>query len=442
LVKSLTTPEKIRSLQRKLYCKAKAEPAFRFYLLYDKICREDILIHAYRLARANAGAPGVDGMTFARIEEQGLEAWLAGLRAELVLKTYRPDPVRRVMIPKANGGERPLGIPTIRDRVIQTAAKIVIEPIFEADFEDNAYGYRPARGAVDAVKEVHRHLCRGYADVVDADLSKYFDTIPHSELIKSVARRVVDRNVLRLIKMWLRAPIEERDADGTRRMSGGKGNTRGTPQGGVASPLLANIYMNRFLKHWRLTGCGDTFHAHVVSYADDFVILSRGRAAEALAWTKAVMTKLGLTINEAKTSLRNARQERFDFLGYSFGAHLFEANGVWYLGASPSKKSVQRLKTRIGDLLVPSNIDPWPEVRDKLNRSLRGWSNYFGYGSRSKAYRSIDQYNFERVRRFLARRHKVQGRGNRRFTFDVVHRELGVLCLQRLPRAVPSYALR
>lgn len=442
MVKSLTTPEKIRSLQRKLYCKAKAEPAFRFYLLYDKICREDILIHAYRLARANAGAPGVDGMTFARIEEQGLEAWLAGLRAELVLKTYRPDPVRRVMIPKANGGERPLGIPTIRDRVIQTAAKIVIEPIFEADFEDNAYGYRPARGAVDAVKEVHRHLCRGYADVVDADLSKYFDTIPHSELMKSVARRVVDRNVLRLIKMWLRAPIEERDADGTRRMSGGKGNTRGTPQGGVASPLLANIYMNRFLKHWRLTGCGDTFHAHVVSYADDFVILSRGRAAEALAWTKAVMTKLGLTINEAKTSLRNARQERFDFLGYSFGAHLFEANGVWYLGASPSKKSVQRLKTRIGDLLVPSNIDPWPEVRDKLNRSLRGWSNYFGYGSRSKAYRSIDQYNFERVRRFLARRHKVQGRGNRRFTFDVVHRELGVLCLQRLPRAVPSYALR
>jgi hypothetical protein len=199
---SLTTPDKIRSLQRKLYCKTKAEPTFRFYLLYDKICREDILFHAYRLARVNAGAPGVDGMTFAQIEKQGLEAWLAGLRAELVSKTYRPDPVRRVMIPKANGGERPLGIPTIRDRVIQTAAKIVIEPIFEADFEDNAYGYRPARGAVDAVKEVHRHLCRGYAEVVDADLSQYFDTIPHSELMKSVARRVVDRNVLRLIKMW------------------------------------------------------------------------------------------------------------------------------------------------------------------------------------------------------------------------------------------------
>jgi len=373
---SLATPEKIRTLQRKLYRKAKAEPAFRFYVLYDKIYREDILRHAYAVARANAGAAGVDGMSFAQIEALGLEAWLAGLREELISKTYRPDPVRRVMIPKPNGGgERALGIPTIRDRVIQTAAKLVLEPIFEADFEDNAYGYRPVRGAVDAVKEVHRHLCRGYADVVDADLSKYFDTIPHSELMKSVARRVVDRNVLRLIKMWLRAPIEERDADGIRRMIGGKGNTRGTPQGGVASPLLANIYMNRFLKHWRLTGSGEAFYAHVVSYADDFVILSRGHAAEALAWTKAVMTKLGLTINEAKTSLRNARQERFDFLGYSFGAHRFEANGNWYLGASPSKKSVQRLKARIGDLLVPSNIDPWPEVCDKLNRSLRGWSN-------------------------------------------------------------------
>src|SRR5450631_4215738 len=439
---SLTTPDKIRNLQRKLYCKAKAEPTFRFYLLYDKICREDILVHAYRLARVNAGAPGVDGMTFARIEEQGLEAWLAGLRAELVSKTYRPDPVRRVMIPKANGGERPLGIPTIRDRVIQTAAKIVIEPIFEADFEDNAYGYRPARGAVDAVKEVHRHLCRGYADVVDADLSKYFDTIPHSELIKSVARRVVDRNVLCLIKMWLRAPIEERDADGTRRMSGGKRNTCGTPQGGVASPLLANIYMNRFLKHWRLSGCSKAFRAHVVAYADDFVILSRGHAAEALAWTKAVMTKLGLTLNEAKTSLRDARQERFDFLGYSFGPHWFKANGKWYLGASPSKKSVQRLKTRVRELLIPSNNEPWQDVRDTLNRSLRGWSNYFCHGTRRPVFRSIDHYVTERVRAFLARRHKVQGRGNRQFTFDVIHGERGVLGMERLLRRAPLWASR
>ena len=316
---SLETPEKIRSLQRKLYCKAKAEPAFRFYVLYDKICREDILGHAYALARANAGAPGVDGVTFAQIEASGVEAWLAGLREDLVSKTYRPDPVRRVMIPKPGGGERPLGIPTIRDRVVQTAAKIVLEPIFEADFEDSAYGYRPRRSAIDAVKEVHRLLCRGYTDVVDADLSKYFDTIPHAELLKSVARRIVDRHVLWLIKLWLRAPVEERDGDGKRRMSGGKGSTRGTPQGGVASPLLSVIYMNRFLKHWRLTGRGEAFRAHVVSYADDFVILSRGHAAEALTWTKAVMTKLGLTLNEAKTSVKDARRESFDFLGYTLG---------------------------------------------------------------------------------------------------------------------------
>jgi len=432
---SLVTPEKIRTLQRKLYRKAKAEPAFRFYVLYDKICREDILRHAYGLARSNAGAPGVDGVSFAQIEERGLEAWLASLREELALKTYRPDPVRRVMIPKPNGGgERALGIPTIRDRVVQTAAKLVLEPIFEADFEDNAYGYRPARGAVDAVKEVHRHICRGYTDVVDADLSRYFDSIPHDELLKSVARRIVDRHVLRLIKLWLKAPIEEReDSDGTRRMSGGKSNTRGTPQGGVASPLLANIYMNRFLKHWRLTGRGEAFRAHVVSYADDFVILSRGRAAEALAWTKAVMTRLGLTLNEAKTSLKNARQERFDFLGYSFGPHRYKANGKWYLSASPSKKSVQRFKTKVGDLLVPGNNDPWPEVCDTLNSSLSGWSNYFCHGTRRSAFRGVDRYVYERVRDFLARRHKVAGRGTRRFSMEMVYGELGLLRLERLP---------
>ena len=437
---SLTTPDKIRSLQRKLYCKAKAEPAFRFYVLYDKICREDILHHAYRMARANAGAPGVDGVTFAQIEKQGVEGWLAGLREELVSRTYRPDPVRRVMIPKHGGGERPLGIPSIRDRVIQTAAKIVLEPIFEADFEDTAYGYRPARRAVDAVKDVHRHLCRGYTDVVDADLSRYFDSIPHDGLLKSVARRVADGSVLRLIKLWLKAPIEERDGDGKRRIVGGKKNKLGTPQGGVASPLLANIYMNRFLKHWRLRGCGEAFRAHVVAYADDFVILSRGRAVEALAWTKAVMTKLGLTLNESKTSLRDARQERFTFLGYSFGPHRFKVNGKWYLGASPSEKSVQRLKTKVRELLSPGNNEPWLDVRDELNRTLRGWSNYFCHGTRRPAFRAIDHYVTERVRAFLARRHKVHGRGNRKFTFDVIHGERGVLGMERVLRRALLWA--
>jgi RNA-directed DNA polymerase len=326
--------------------------------------------------------------------------------------------------------------------VVQTAAKLVLEPIFEADFEDSAYGYRPARGAIDAVKEVHRLIGRGYTDVVDADLSKYFDTIPHSELMKSVARRIADGAVLRLIKLWLKAPIEERDGDGKRRMSGGKSNACGTPQGGVASPLLANIYMNRFLKYWRLTGRGKAFRSRVVAYADDFVIVSRGCAAEALMWTKTVMTRIGLTLNEEKTSLKNARRERFDFLGYSFGPYCFKGNGRWYLSAGVSKKSVQRLKTKVGNLLTPGNLDPWPDVRDALNAFLFGWARYFSYGTHRAAFRGIDYYVYERVRDFLARRHKVKGRGTRQFSYDVVWGERGVLRLERLPWSLAPRASR
>jgi RNA-directed DNA polymerase len=400
-------------------------------MLYDKIYREDILAHAYALARANQGAPGVDGQTFEQIESTGQERWLAGIRQELRNKTYQPQPVRRVMIPKPGGGERPLGIPTIRDRVVQTAAKIVLEPIFEADLEPSAYGYRPKRSAQDAIRKVHKLICEGYTDVVDADLSKYFDTIPHCELLQCVARRIVDREVLRLIKMWLQAPVEERDENGKRRVTGGKDRHCGTPQGGVASPMLANLYMNRLLKGWRNTKRGEQFDAHIVNYADDFVILSRGKAAEALSWTRQVVTRMGVTLNEAKTSIKQARQESFNFLGYTFGPHRYKKDGRWYLGASPSKKAVARIKEKVGQLLVPSNTGTWVEARNRLNQILRGWSAYFNYGTRAAAYEAVDHYVYESVRHFLRRRHQVPSRGTNRFSIKAVFGELGVLQLSR-----------
>jgi RNA-directed DNA polymerase len=430
---SLTTPSNIRELQRRLYIKAKQEPNYRFYSLYDKIYREDILAHAYELAKANQGAPGIDQQSFAEIESGGRQKWLAGLREELCKRTYQPQPVRRVMIPKANGGERPLGIPTIRDRVAQTAAKLVLEPIFEADLEPNAYGYRPKRSAQDAVREVHRLICEGYTDVVDADLSKYFDNIPHSEMLQSVARRIADGGVLHLLKMWLKAPVEERDEKGNRKLTGGQG--KGTPQGGVASPLLANLYMNRFLKHWRRQGKGEQYRAHIVNYADDFVILSRGKAEEARAWTQAVMTRLGLTLNEQKTCIRNAKQESFDFLGYTFGPRYWWKTGKPYLAASPSKKAIQRLKEGVYEMLRPGENDRWEEVRDRLNAKLRGWQNYFRYGSLNKAYRIVDGYVYQCVRHFLRRRHQdTNSRGTRPFSAQVVYGERGVYRFQRASR--------
>ena len=431
---SLETPSKIQMLQNKLYRKAKDEPDYRFYLLYDKMYREDILLYAYELAKSNQGAAGVDGETFAAIESRGLGKWLAGIRNELRTRTYQPQPVRRVMIPKPGGGERPLGIPTIRDRVVQTAAKLVLEPIFEAEMEPCAYGYRPKRSAQDAIRKVHQLLCAGYTEVVDADLSKYFDTIPHSDLMKSVARRIVDRDVLRLIKAWLKVPVEERDEKGNRRLTGGQKHSCGTPQGGVISPLLANLYMNRFLKFWRITERGKAFRAQLINYADDFVILSCRHAAEARDWTRQAMARLRLTLNEAKTKLREARQESFDFLGYTFGPQHYWKDGHSYLGAAPSKKSVARLKLKVNQVLQAGNKETWTEVRDPLNRILRGWSNYFNYGTRRQAYRAVDHHVAERVRHFLRQRHHGHTRGTHSLADAVVFGSLGVLRLHRVPR--------
>lgn len=425
---SLATPDKIRTLQRKLYAKAKAEPGFRFYRLYDKVYRIDILTHAYALAKANKGASGVDGETFEMIEAAGVWEWLTALAEELRGRTYRPQPVRRVTIPKPGGGERPLGIPTIKDRVVQTAAKLVLEPIFEADLDPEAYGYRPGRSALDAVKRVHGHLRAGYTDVVDADLSKYFDTIPHDELLQCVARRISDSQVLALIKMWLKAPVEEKDGTGRKRLTGGKGSKCGTPQGGVISPLLANIYMNRFLKYWRQNGLGEKLKAHVVVYADDLVILSRGFAREAHEVLRHVMTRIGLAVNETKTKLREATSERFDFLGYAFGPYWDRRTKKRYLGAGPSPKSRKRLKAELHAITTP-NARPWPEVCDQLNNTLRGWQGYFGYGTLKRVYSEVDWYVANRVRHFLRRRHKVRSRGSRQFSTENVFEDRKVFKL-------------
>ncbi|HAM58826.1 MAG TPA: group II intron reverse transcriptase/maturase, partial [Candidatus Rokubacteria bacterium] len=288
---SLATPLKLRRFQEALYTKAKQEPAYRFYLLHDKVYRADILAHAYALAKQNGGAPGVDGVTFEDIEAAGVGLWLAAVQEALRTGTYRAQPVRRVLIPKPGGGERPLGIPGIRDRVVQTAAVLILQPIFEADLEPTAYGYRPGRSALEAVQEVHRALCAGHTEVIEADVSRYLDTVPHCDLMTSLARRISDRKMLRLLKMWLKAPVAERTESGGWRFSGGKRAVRGTPQGGVVSPLLANVYMNRYLKVFRLRGLDRRYGARLVNYADDFVVLCRYGAAEVLAQSRRWFTQ-------------------------------------------------------------------------------------------------------------------------------------------------------
>ena len=438
---SLGIPDKVRDLQIKLYRKAKNEPGYRFYQLYDKVYRTDILLRAYQLAKANDGGPGVDEETFDDIESRGphgVMEWLNGLGKQLHDKTYRPQPVRRKMIQKQGGGERALGIPTIRDRVAQGAVKLIVEPIFEADLEPNAYGYRPKRSAQDAIQKVDELLQQGYTDIVDADLSKYFDTIPHSELMQCVARRIVDKHMLHLIKMWLEVPVEEEDEKGNKRLTGGKDRDCGTPQGGVISPLLANLYMNRMLKGWRRTGRAEQFRARIVNYADDFVILSRGKAKEALEWTREVLARLELKLNEKKTSLRNARRERFDFLGYTFGPHYSGRTGRRYLGYSPSTKSVSQMKRKVAEYLIPGNTRPWEQVRERLNQKLRGWKAYFQLGSAGRAYRALDAYVEERVRHFLRRRHKVSSLGTREFSMRRIYGELGVFRLRGPLGAVGS----
>jgi group II intron reverse transcriptase/maturase len=437
---NLATPKSVQRLQKALHAKAKAEPGFRFYALYDKIYREDILAHAYAQCRSNKGAPGVDGQNFADVEAYGRERWLGELALALREETYRPDPIRRVYIPKANGKLRPLGISTLRDRVCMTAAMLVLEPIFEADLPSEQYAYRPGRSAQQAVGEVGEALFRGHPDVVDADLSDYFGSIPHAELLKSVARRVVDRRVLHLIKQWLECPVEESDKRGRkRRTTVAKDSRCGIPQGSPISPLLANLYMRRFVLGWKQRGLERSLGSRIVTYADDLVILCRrGRAEEALEHMRTIMGQLKLTVNEEKTRICKVPDGEFDFLGFTFGRMYSPRTGQALLGRRPSKKSIKHVVTTIHALTDQART--WQEATElvgRLNRTLRGWANYFQVGSVSTAYRAIDTYTAARLRRWLRKKHKVRRCGYMAYPPEYLYQTLGLVRLSELPRNVP-----
>jgi len=436
---SLTTPASVQKLQTALHAKAKEAPNFRFHALYDKVYRKDVLTYAYERCEANGGAAGVDEQTFEDIAQYGAERWLDELTQELKSRTYQPQPVRRVYIPKPDGKQRPLGIPTIRDRVVQTAAVLVLEPIFEADLQPEQYAYRADRSALDAVQHVHKLISAGHGQIVDADLSSYFDSVPHAELMKSVARRIVDGAMLHLIKMWLEAPVEETDERGNKhRSTRNRDEGRGTPQGSPISPLLSNLYMRRFVLGWKKLGHEKRWKAHIVNYADDLVICCRVGAEQALTAMRRMMSTLKLTVNENKTRVCRLPEEKFDFLGYTFGRCYSPKTGRAYWGTTPSKKRVQRLCQSISEMTRRSQTQQdVGTLVEALNRKLNGWANYFCLGPVSSAYRAVEQHTCRRLRQWLCVKHKERAGGNTRFPQQALHQKFGLVRLTTRTASFP-----
>jgi RNA-directed DNA polymerase len=439
---SLPTPsETVGKLQTSLQAKAKAEPAFRFYALWDKVCRKDVLLEAYARCRANAGAAGVDGETFEQIEAHGRERWLETLQEELVSGRYTPQPLLRVWIPKSNGGQRPLGIPPIRDRVVEMATVLIIGPIFEVDLLPQQYGFRPGLDAKMALRRVYWHVTQhGRREVVDADLCDYFTSIPHSDLMRSLARRIADGRMLRIIKCWLTAPVVEYVGGRPVRTTEARRTKRGTPQGSPISPLMANCYFRRFLLAWQKHGHQDQLDAHVVNYADDFVICCRpGNAPAAMERMSALMTRLKLEVNTTKTRIARLPEESFDFLGYTVG-RFHGKDGRPYIGTRPSRKSVKSLLRRVHERTSRQWYTDEPaNTVARISSMVRGWCGYFNQGPVLPTYELIRAYTERRVRRWLMRRSGRTGTGFAQIPDEYLYKTLGLYAVPRrridLPRA-------
>lgn len=441
--KEMTSQERVRLLQLKLYLKAKQEKSYKFYVLYDKLFLKHVLAEAYAKCKANAGSPGTDGMSFKDVEEYGRGKFLEELGEELRKRTYKPQPVKRVWIEKENGGKRPLGIPTIKDRVAQQACKMVMEPIWEADFDGSSHGFRPKRSAGGAVTEIQQNLRSGMHDVYDADLSKYFDTIPHDKLAAALKERITDPRVLHLIKLWLKAPVAEEGGTYT----GGKSNKQGTPQGGVISPLLANIYMNlldRIVN--RPDGYFDKQGIRMIRYADDFILMSRHIQQEAIIKLHNYLERMGLVINTEKSKQVKAREEPFEFLGFAFRydrSVLFEGSKFW--NVVPRPKSQKKIRQKVNTRLKSIMHYPAGAVVAELNPIIRGWMNYYRIEKVSYtqvAFKKLDDYLRQRLDRFYQRKSQRKSRLHGQEAYKLLTQQYGLIAPYVTSGTRPVKALR